>query len=264
MDMNINSETINKTIDLVSDSSKKTREALDSNTSKGIYKVIELLKSTPLAIKADVYIAERPYKMQKAMEEMKRKYENVPVINRVEPSSYIALKSVQELSYCLDEDYLKNMFTNILISDMDNRKKSKVLPSYIEIIRQLSKDDAELLTLLKSSTTYNSGLYLIKLKTQFETGFHWGDSYLLTNFRTQNEQFILEKALKLSNIVIDNLLRLGLIVIPEDEHFSYDNLYESLFEYAKQSQFTSENIKYSKKVLRVTDLGKNFIDICLS
>ena len=75
---------------------------------------------------------------------MQAKYDNIPVEYQVEPTSYIALKGVNELSYALEEEHLKEMFENLLIADMDSRKQSKVLPAYIEIIKQLNKDDAKL------------------------------------------------------------------------------------------------------------------------
>ncbi len=61
--------------------------------------------------------------MKKELEKMQAKYDNIPQEYQVEPSSYIALKGVNELNYALEEDHLKEMFENILISDMDSRKK---------------------------------------------------------------------------------------------------------------------------------------------
>ena len=101
VNLDITSQTINKAIDLVADSTKQTRTSLDANTSKGMNKFIELLKSTPLGIKIDTYIAERPYKLEKALTEMKAKYNKTPDYDRKEPSSYIALKVANNINYCL-------------------------------------------------------------------------------------------------------------------------------------------------------------------
>ena len=262
----INADTVNKTLDIASESTKETRKELDKTGAKGIHKLAELLWASPIGRKADLYIAERPYKMKKALEEMQKKYdETIPSEYQVEPSSYIALKCVNELNYCLDEEHLKEMFENILISDMDSRKQNRVLPAYIYIINQLSKEDAEFLKLLKTSSTYDSGLYLISLQIENNDGFNWGNKYLITHTYIKDSDFYIQNAIKVSEYVLDNLLRLRIIEIPDDEHFTYKALYEQLFEYAKKVEnLHSNNIKYKSQVLRVTPLGKNFIDICLS
>ena len=158
-DLNIKSGTLDKGIDLIADSTKETRNILDNKTAGGLNKLLELLKSTNIGIKMDTYIAERPYKLEKAMKKMKEKYDKIPDENKIEPSSYIALKGIQELNYCLDEEHLKEMFSNLLVSDMDSRNKNKVLPSFIEIIKQLNKADAEFLTLLNENGNSLSKLF---------------------------------------------------------------------------------------------------------
>jgi len=70
-DINMESNTINKALDIVSESSKETRSALDTNTAKGINKIFELMKSTKLGIKVDAYIDERHYKLEKEMQKIK-------------------------------------------------------------------------------------------------------------------------------------------------------------------------------------------------
>lgn len=138
----INTDTVNKSIDIINESTKETRKELDKTAAKGFKKLAQLFWDSPIGIKAEVYIQERPYKLQKALEEMKAKYDAIHAECQVEPSSYIALKGVNELNYCLEEKHIKEMFQNLLISDMDSRKQNKVLPAYIEIVKQLSKEDA--------------------------------------------------------------------------------------------------------------------------
>ena len=52
---------------------------------------------------------------------------------------------MDRLKYNLDEDYLVEMYTNILISDMDSRTKNKCHVCFVEILKQLSKNDLEVL-----------------------------------------------------------------------------------------------------------------------
>ena len=264
-ELNIKSETIDKAIEIIEESTKESRAMIDKKSANGINKLFDLISATPIGIKAEVYIAEREYKLKEAMENMKKKYDKIPKKYRVEPSSYIALKGINELNYCLDEEHLKKMFENILISDMDNRNKSKVLPGYIEIIKQLNKSDAEFLKLLKSSTPNKNGLYMISLYKENRWGCEWvSGNYLVTNWKEiqLNENYEIEKICNVSNIVLDNLIRNRLVEIPNDYKFSFIELYEKIFECAKKDIHCDE-IKYKASVLKITDFGKNFIDICI-
>lgn len=119
----INADTINKTIDVVDEITKETRKEIDKTTAKGVNKLAQLFWASPIGRKADIYIAERPYKMEIELKKMQAKYDCIPAECQVEPSSYIALKGTNELNYALEEEHLKEMFENLLISDMDSRKK---------------------------------------------------------------------------------------------------------------------------------------------
>ena len=256
----IDSNTVNKALDIASESTKEIRKEIDKAGAKGVNKLAQLLWASPIGRKADLYIAERSYKMQKALEEMQAKYQKIPEKNRVEPSSYIALKGVTELTYPLDEDYLKEAFENILISDMDNRKKRNVLPSYIEIVKQLSQNDAILLKFFKEQNIKNEPI--IKPKYIFENG---GFIYASNNIGLlYNEDYII-----LSAIVLDNLSRQKLIEINFDEYRHNTTIYDKAFEKIKlcdEFQRLPDNAKlgYSKGLLKTTSFGQNFIDICIS
>ena len=254
----INSDSINKSLDIIQESTKETRNEIDKTASKGINKLAELFWASPLGIKADVYIAERPYKMEKALEEMKQKYKKVPSQYQVEPTSYIALKGVTELNYSLDEQHLREMFQNLLVSDMDSRKKNKVLPSYIEIIKQLSKEDAAFLKMLKEDALIRD-LPILRLKSvNSESHFQYISPYILCLKECHYAE--------IPPIIFDNLLRLRLIAVPNGLYVPDISNYDDTFEIIK-SNFTcavDEEIYYSKEKLIFTELGKNFIDICLS
>ncbi len=250
----VNAETINTALSIASDSTEETRKEMDKIAAKGFNKLAQFFWATPIGIKADVYIQERPYKMKKALEEMKKKYEKIPEENRTEPTSYIALKGINELNYCLDENHLKEMFETLLISDMDNQKQGKVLPSYIEIIKQLSKDDAIFLKTLKNSSSYIRGFFCIEL--------HNKDKYILLEYSDNNDKLSDFNIVKLDSIIIDNLIRLRLIEIP-DRIFVNQKVYDKLYELIHQPTMINV-VKYTPRILSVTDFGKNFIDICLS
>ena len=258
MDLNIKSDTVDKAIEIIEDSTKETRNALDQKTSRGINKLFDLLKSTPIGIKAEVYIQERPYKLKLAMDEMKKKYENIPQVNRTEPSSYIALKGVNELNYCLDEDYLKEMFENLLVSDMDTRKQGRVLPAYIEIIKQLSNNDAKFLKTLNDLRKLKFSnfpiLKIIYVDSNKNPIYNEND-LILIDISTEN-------VTQIPAIVIENLLRLNIIEISFSNYLPNNSIYANAFH--KLVENKKDLFDFKKGMLNITNYGLNFIDICLS
>lgn len=250
----INADTVNKSIDIIDESTKETRKELDKTVAKGMNKLAQLFRASPLGIKADVYIQERPYKLQKALREMEAKYDLIPAKYQIEPSSYIALKGVNELNYCLEEEYLKEMFQNILISDMDSRKQNKVLPAYIEIVKQLSKEDALFLQNFKNTKTTFFALMLIKYDVAPNP---IGKELIISK----------NKTIALNDIVVDNLERLNIIKIYDNKHLTDTQLYDIGFNLVQDKYINPGplqfKIDYQKAILAITNLGKNFIDICL-
>lgn len=257
VNLDITSQTINKAIDLVADSTKQTRTSLDANTSKGMNKFIELLKSTPLGIKIDTYIAERPYKLEKALTEMKAKYNKTPDCDRKEPSSYIALKVANNINYCLDEDHMRHMFINLLVSDMNKQKSPNVLPTFIDMINQLSPDDAIFLKKLKDNG-YIGNLPILRIKSVDENSyFEYVSPYILCIKELDY--------MEISQLVLDNLLKLQIVDILTGFFVPKISNYEEAFSIKKNCYInTKSKIDYTPTKLIFTDLGKKFIDICLS
>lgn len=262
----INPETVNKALDIVDESTKETRKEIDKTAAKGFNKLAKLFWASPIGIKADLYIAERPYKMEKALEEMKKKYENnIPIEYQVEPSSYIALKGVNELNYSLDEEHLKEMFENILISDMDSRKKDRVLPSYLEIIKQLTPDDVKFLKLLKEWDSFCA--VEIQVKTNGTQGVKHLDEFFVYDYKNEDgkEKGRIEKV---NSLVADTLSYLNLIKNKIGTFYTQrEKEYTYLFNNTKglyNLDSSIHTVTYDKCAIEFTKLGKNFIDICLS
>lgn len=192
--------------------------------------------------------------------ELQERAQSIPEENLVSPRVNILGPTVEGLKYNLDEDYIKEMFTNILISDMDSRKQSKVLPSYVEIVKQLNKNDAEMLKFFKEKNIKEDPI--VKLKYNFVNG---GFIYASNNIGLiyNNEDIILDA------IVLDNLVRLRLIELNFNEYRNNILIYEKAFEKIQQrDEFKNlgPNIKdlgFSKGLIKLTDFGQNFIDICL-
>ena len=200
-------------------------------------------------------------KLQNYANELENRAKAIPSENLISPRVNILGPAIDGLKYNLDEEHIKEMFTNILLSEMNNKQQKKVLPSYIEIVKQLSRDDAKLLKFIKDNEL--SSEPIIKLKINFSDGGHAtpSDDLLL---------IIKEEYKLIPAIIIDNLSRLKIIEI-DFMNFRYDqSLYDKAFQRIKSEtpmgmiSSPSQKLDYSKGMLKVTDYGKNLIDICLS
>ena len=208
-------------------------------------------------------------KLKRYAEDLQEKAQKIPEINLVNPRVNILGPTMEGLKYNLDEEHIKEMFTNILLSDMDNRKQNRVLPSYIEIVKQLSKEDAEFLINLKKFNGRFCSISL-ELEEQNTEGSIPLNQYIIYNYKynefSKTASFGMSK---LDSLVTDTLKMHRLIEQNYEEYYTSslaNKEYNSLFDCVKSNYKLQEGQKltYSKGIVRLTSFGKNFIDICLS
>ncbi len=199
-------------------------------------------------------------KLEEYANELKNKAKEIPLENLVYPRVNILGPTIEALKYNLNEEYIKELFTNILVSDMDDRKQSKVLPAYIELIKQLSQNDAKMLEYFKENSIKNAPIFKIKYLNK-DGGFIYPNNNIILINKANNDV--------LESIIIDNLSRLKLIEISFSEYRNDSTIYDKAFKeisFFKDINLLPPNIElgYSKGLLKITSFGQNFIDVCLS
>ncbi len=75
---------------------------------------------------------------------LEEKLANTPKENIIQPPNYLAIPTLQKLVYT-DNKELQDMFANLLANSMDIQTTDKAHPSFVEIISQLTPDEARLL-----------------------------------------------------------------------------------------------------------------------
>lgn len=193
---------------------------------------------------------------------VQEKAAKIPEEKLTEPEAYVAIPAIQQLSYCYDSEELREMYANLLVSSMNADKKHHVHPSFVDIIKQLTPDEAKLLKRIKEKQPY---LALIDLNVQFGTGN--GYIPILRNYTNlgngicENEQNICA--------YVENLDRLKLICISEDVHLTDDNQYvplendKTVLQYKKSPIWEESAVKTKRKSFYVTSFGRVFIDTCI-
>lgn len=229
------------------------------SVNKTITTVLDFFNNTVL-YPMQKYNLYADYKLKNFANELQEKASKIPNENLIEPRVNILGPTIEGLKYNLDEVHIKEMFTNILLSNIDNRKQSKVHPSFIEVVKQLSCEDAKDLIFLKEK--YKNIFPVINIKYNLTT-----DSFAFPNeniFLVYNDAVYAFDAL-----VINNLVRLNLIEIDYTYFLTDETIYEQGFNKIKPCVNIPENhnikgLGYEKGILRFTQYGKDFIDICLS
>lgn len=127
-----------------------------------------------------------------------RRLKDVPPEKVVEPSPRIAVPAVQALVYSMGDDLIREMFANLLASDMNADSKSSAHPAFVDLIKEMRSEDARVFLKLMESPEYRYEVHL-----RGGNQLHFGDiefSFEMENMDRHNIAYSL-----------DNLQRLGLV-----------------------------------------------------
>ncbi len=194
-------------------------------------------------------------------ESVREKIKAIPEEKLVEPEPYVAIPAMQQLSYCVNNEELRKLYANLLVSSMNSDKKWQVHPSFVDIIKQLTPDEAKFISNLRPFVSnYNA---LIDVRIEDETG---SGRTIISNFTNVG----LDQLDMPQNICsyIDNLERLKLICIPPAMSLTNKVLYKPLKTHSlitnslPQQLIGNQKIGYVYKVFCLTNFGINFINIC--
>jgi len=234
----------------------------------------ELVGLLPRAIKAalapvEKWVLQREYNIAETKRLLEEKLNNVPPELIGPPEAHIAVPAMQYISYCMDNDELRNMYANLLASSMITIVKNGVHPGFVELIKQLCPDEAKI---LKYMFSYQKTLPTITLRYEDDRGQgvniiqNFSDIGELSKCENDNPSDISK--------YFDNLARLGLIEYAgELSTLTNKTLYEPLKTHryiAPLATYTAAQKRNLKKAtivesyVRLSNYGTSFCSICLS
>ncbi|EJE8676091.1 DUF4393 domain-containing protein [Vibrio vulnificus] len=189
------------------------------------------------------------------------KLENTPAENIVTPPAHVVGPALESLRYTGSIEELRDLYANLVAASMDSRTTENAHPSFVEIIKQLSTEEAKLLSQLQEIGSEP----LVTIRNNRADGSGGQDQF--RHFSLLGDRAGIDSN-KLPNH-FDNLTRLGLIEIPEN-YVLIGEVYKELEEHP----FTKAVIDYvdalperksriDRKTLIVTSLGRQFIDTCV-
>lgn len=85
------------------------------------------------------------YALQEFEKELKEKISKIPEDKLVEPDIQVIAQALDAAKYCADKEELRRMYSNLISSSLNLDTIDYVHPSFANIIKQLSPQDAKLL-----------------------------------------------------------------------------------------------------------------------
>lgn len=255
---------------LIMDVSKEiAKEAYNDGGKPFVKSTGELIALIPRSIHAalsplEKWVLKKKYNITETKKLLEEKLKNVPPENIESPEPYIAVPALQYISYCMDNEELRNMYANLLANSMNKVIKNGVHPGFVEIIKQLSPDEAKILHGFKKHKLVST----IDLRYVKQDG---GGIDIVKYFSTIGEETNCEDKYETEKY-FNNLDRLGLISTEFGTSFVNKELYIPLKEhpYIKENEAIPDLYKdagYIKtgKVegfFSLTAYGKAFCAVC--
>lgn len=192
-------------------------------------------------------------------ETVSNRLKGVPVEDIIEPDPIVSVPIIQNIRYSYKHKHLKEMYANLLAKSMNRKTADDVLPSFVEILKQLSPIDAEVLDLFSKAIQgrpyMNVGGYRnVKRESGYEITIYYLNVLLPNKYEYSK-----------TTIALINLNRLGLIDLLNGTHFQNEEYYspiKRMNEYQANFIIKAKNDKrllYEEKGLaRINDFGLMF------
>lgn len=193
-----------------------------------------------------------------------KKLSNTPVENICPPDPAVAGPALESLRYTGHKESLSELYANLLASAMDKETAKTAHPGFVEIIRNMSADEARLLEYIIK----NQVAPIVDIKRVLPK--QGGEIKISELVSTLGHDAGLEHR-DLSASYLINLERLGLVEIPRDSHLTKPDAYDRIINdgpvqaIVNQLNQGGEEYKgdFNKYYVRATVFGKQFSNACV-
>lgn len=207
----------------------------------------------------DCWIAEREFHVEKTKQLLEENLKNVDPDKIVPPEPYVAVPTIQALSYSMNSNELRALYANLLSKAIYSDTKDSVHPAYVEIIKNLSPLDCKIFDFIMAKPTQEIGCYEIRVGKRGEPSY-FVPFPLITEIEIESYNKIAAS--------IDNLSR-NKLVNQKDFHFSDDNMYipirNTSFYRALEAGYKNDDsseLRPYKMSVKSTSFGRSFYNIC--
>jgi len=149
------------------------------------------------------------------------KVERIPEQHRAEPSPTVAGPAIEAMRFAGSEPELRELFANLLAASMDARTAATAHPAFVEIIKQLTPDEARILKYL--SERLPDAHPIVDLREVRGEGF----VTLMGNYSHIGKAAGVKND-EVTPVSLENLCRLGLCEMPRQFQISPSTIYDAL------------------------------------
>lgn len=150
----------------------------------------------------------REYFQNKFAADLATKTAKIPPEHVVEPKASVAGPALQGLAFAHEEPQLKDLFLELIASAMDGRKAASAHPAFVEVLKQLTSEEARLLRgpISAQGMLPSAQIYAIEKST--------GATTLLFN-HVGYTQAVDGSIVEIESLpaMVDNWIRLGLVEV---------------------------------------------------
>lgn len=195
------------------------------------------------------------------------KLKRVPEDRRIEPTLALAGPTVEAMRFIGGTPELRDMFGNLLANAMDANTARNAHPSFVEIIKQLSPDEARILRLL-AGLLPTGDVPMLEVRSEIKGKDKPVWKLLIRYFSHVGDEARCQHP-DLVGSYIDNLCRLELCRVPSDIELADDEEYKSLENDPRikalkaQLEEADEKLRTVRRAMIVTDFGRQFIAACV-
>lgn len=216
---------------------------------------------TPLALLVYGY-----EKIQEQLRErLEQRLSKIKPENIVTPRLQVVGPLLERYKYIHDNEDLSEMFINLLANAMDKDSIQKAHPSFVNIISELSPDEAKLIKTISQETVLPKLDIRVQSKASMESGY----SYVYINFTLLGEKAELVYP-DLTPSYLSNLERLRIITCnfgsreayANKDHYKDLDVDQKLADIKKQYEST-HRVDVIRGIIRVTDFGNMFMNAVL-
>ena len=197
-----------------------------------------------------------------------KKLDAIPQEHRSPPNANVVGPALEAVRNADGEADLQDMYANLIASSMDKRVVRGVLPSFVEILKQLSSDEAKILGAIKKGPAVP--IVHIQQVVVNDAGVRTSGLDVEKNQSLIGEQAGCEYP-EQAPAYLDNLARLGIVrFLANGTHYADQSLYRGVEldprilalreQYEKPPRYRT---KYVQTGLELTTFGRAFIRSCV-
>lgn len=216
----------------------------------------------PLAAVNFAFDKARTYFDGKFAQDLSEKIASIPAESIVEPKASIAGPALQGLAFSHEEPDLKNMYLNLLATAMDGRVASYAHPAFVEIIKQMTSEEAHLIRGILCPPRLTAIVEIHSADAESLVPQYSVAATHLLNLAENDGRTPVENP-RLSAIV-DNWLRLGLVAVCYDKYIPDDSQYEWVERRPEIARIrampanANRKVTHQKGIIEPTQLGLQF------